>query len=67
MPSIRSPLAEAVSRTIADFERKYGAEDPMVVEKIRRRVLLRLSERSIVSKSRMQVALVSPSGVQAEK
>jgi hypothetical protein len=67
MPSIRSPLAEAVSRTITDFERKYGADDPRVVEKLRRRVLLRLSERLIVPKSRMQVALVSPSGGQEEK
>jgi hypothetical protein len=67
MPSIRSPLAEAVSRTIADFERKYGAEDPRVVEKIRRRVLLRLSERLIASKSRKQVALVTPNWVQEEK
>lgn len=58
MPSIRSPLAEAVSRTITDFERKYAAEDPRVVAKIRRRVLLRLSERLVVSKPRLKVVLV---------
>jgi hypothetical protein len=33
MPSIRSPLAEAVSRTITDFERKYG---PKILGVLRR-------------------------------
>jgi hypothetical protein len=60
MPSIRSPLAEAVFRTITELERRYGTEDPKLVEKIRRRVLLRLSERLAVPKSRMKIIMVQP-------
>jgi hypothetical protein len=45
MESIRSGLAEAVLRTITELERKHGAESPQLVEKIRSRLLLRLSDR----------------------
>ena len=60
MLSKRSPTAEAVSRSITEFERKYGTEDPELIEKIRRRVLLRLSERLAVPKSRMKIIMVQP-------
>jgi|KBSMisStandDraft_5_1062788.scaffolds.fasta_scaffold39009_4 hypothetical protein len=55
MVSKRSPTAEAVSRTITEFERKYATEDPKLVDKIRRRALLRLSDRLIAALPRTRV------------
>ena len=58
MASIRSPLAEAVSRTITDLDRKYGTESPNLVDKIRRRVLVRLSDRLTLRQAAKEVVLV---------
>jgi hypothetical protein len=58
MDSIRSGLAEAVLRTIAELERKHGTDNPQLVEKIRSRVLLRLSDRLNAPKSRPKILIV---------
>ena len=58
MDSIRSGLAEAVLRTITELERKHGNDNPQLVEKIRSRVLLRLSDRLATAKPQAKVLLV---------
>ena len=58
MDSKRSRVAEAVLRTIAELERTHGTDNPQLVEKIRSRVLLRLSDRLNTPKSRPKVLIV---------
>jgi hypothetical protein len=58
MDSIRFGLAEAVLRTIAELERKHGTDNPQLVEKIRSRVLLRLSDRLNTPQSRPKILIV---------
>jgi len=58
MDSIRSGLAEAVLRTIAELERKHGTDNPQLVEMIRSRVLLRLSDRLNTPQSRPKILIV---------
>lgn len=45
MESKCSRLAEAVLRTMTELEKVHGNDDAQLVEKIRSRVLLRLSDR----------------------
>ena len=54
----RSRLAEAVLRTITTLETEHGTENPQLVEKIRSRVLLRLSDRLATAKPQAKVLLV---------
>ena len=58
MPSKRAPAAEAVSRTIAAFEKTHRTDDPKLVEKIRGQALLRLSDRLAAPKSERSKILV---------
>jgi hypothetical protein len=58
MHSKRAPVAEAVLRTVTELERSYGAESPQILEEIRRKVLLRLSDRLNSSKSKGRVLIV---------
>ena len=58
MESKRSRLAEAVLRTITALETEHGTDNPQLVEKIRSRVLLRLSDRLATTKPKPKVLLV---------
>jgi hypothetical protein len=61
MQSKRAPTAEAVSRTIAALEKTHREDDPELVEKIRRRALLRLSDRLAAPESaRPKILIVRP-------
>jgi hypothetical protein len=58
MESKRSRLAEAVLRTITALETEHGTENPLLVEKIRSSVLLRLSDRLGDASPKAKVILV---------
>ena len=58
MPSKRAPAAEAVSRTIAAFEKAHRTDDPKLVQKIRGQALLRLSDRLAAPKSERSKVLI---------
>ena len=58
MESLRSRLAEAVLRTLSELAQKHGTENPQLIERFRRRVLLRLNDRLNPSAAHAKILVI---------